>query len=88
MTKRVTVEELREHLDDYVADLERGESLKLVLPDGKIAAINPGPSGLVFAHRPPPGVRLGDYKPRGLGRKADFDALEFYNADRDKERNR
>ncbi|HYI10819.1 MAG TPA: hypothetical protein VEK57_17295 [Thermoanaerobaculia bacterium] len=87
MSKEVTVEELRERLDDYVADVGRGETLRLLLSDGRAATITLEESGLVFAHVPPAGIRLGDYRPSGLGRPLDFDSLEFLTADREKDRN-
>lgn len=88
MSKEVTVDELRERLDDYVAEVGRGETLTLLLSDGRTASIALEEPPLVFEHVPPAGVRLGDYRPVGLGRTLDFDPLEFLNADREKDRNR
>jgi antitoxin (DNA-binding transcriptional repressor) of toxin-antitoxin stability system len=41
MTKRVTVEELREHLDDHLAEVKRGETLTIVDDQQTIATMAP-----------------------------------------------
>jgi antitoxin (DNA-binding transcriptional repressor) of toxin-antitoxin stability system len=65
---RVTAQELKAHLDEHLAAVEGGEAVTIVDPAGKpIAEIVPmrraEKPNIKFVRVPPPGTRLGDWKP-------------------------
>ena len=81
MSKRVTVEELRDHL----ADLRHGESLTLLEDGREIADIQPRRNTLnVIRHDP--ALRLQDFKPGPRPKRLDFDAVQWLIDERERER--
>ena len=80
---RITTEELKAHLDDHIAAVEGGEAVTIVNPAGSpIAEIVPmrkeadGPT-IRFVHVPPPGTRVGDWKPEPIDPPVTVDAVEI-----------
>lgn len=80
MTKRVTVEELREHLDD----LRNGEPLTLTDNGEDIARIEPSLPLRIVRHDP--ALRLQDFKPGLRPPRLDFDAVQWLIDERERER--
>jgi antitoxin (DNA-binding transcriptional repressor) of toxin-antitoxin stability system len=79
---RVTAQELKAHLDEHLAAVEGGEPVTIVDPAGKaIAEIVPmrKEERLKFEpiHVPPPGTRLGDWKPEPIDPPVTVDAVEI-----------
>lgn len=65
MSKVVTIEELVAHIDEFVEDVRRGETLTLVQDGESIATVAPLSDAIQYVHVPKPGVRPGDFKPTG-----------------------
>jgi hypothetical protein len=80
MSKRVTVEELRERLDD----LRHGQSLTLVEDGHEIADIRPRRELNIIRHDP--AFRLQDFTPAPRPRRLDFDAVQWLLDERERER--
>jgi antitoxin (DNA-binding transcriptional repressor) of toxin-antitoxin stability system len=86
MSKVVTVEELVAHIDEHLADVERGETLTVVRDGSTVAEIHAPEAPIRAVHVPRPGVRLGDFWPTGPRPKGLVtDALTLVNEDRDGE---
>ena len=86
MSKRVTVEELRNRLDDHVAQLEQGETLTLLKDGQEIADIQPRPRRALKIERHDPALRLQDFKPGPRPKRLDFDAVDWLIDERERER--
>jgi antitoxin (DNA-binding transcriptional repressor) of toxin-antitoxin stability system len=78
---KVTVEELREHLDDVLEKVEQGNRVMVYSGEKVVATIDPA-DGLIYAHRPDPAQRFGDYVPVPI--EVDFDPLDVLLEDRRK----
>jgi antitoxin (DNA-binding transcriptional repressor) of toxin-antitoxin stability system len=85
MSKVVTVEELRAHFDEHLAEVKRGETLTLVDGKSSIATLAPPDDVIRYAHVPAPGSRLSDFKPSPRPKGLVTDALDLVNEDRDSE---
>lgn len=86
MSKRVTVEELRERLDDHVAQLEQGETLTLFKDGQEIADIQPRSHRALNIERHDPALRLQDFTPGPRPKRLDFDAVDWLIDERERER--
>ncbi|MBV9497571.1 MAG: hypothetical protein JOZ54_25265 [Acidobacteria bacterium] len=75
---KVTVEELRERLDDVLAQVEQGNAVDVYSGEKKVATIDPPEAPA----KPIP--RLGDYRPIPLPEPIDFDPLDLLMEDRRK----
>ena len=77
----MTAQELKAHLDEHLAAVEGGKPVTIVDPAGKpIAEIVPLRNGkLKFepVHVPPPGTRVGDWKPEPLNPPIEVDVVEL-----------
>ena len=84
MTKRVTVDELEEHLRERLEDVRNGESVSIVDGTRTIGVIEPATKPHVNVIRHDPALRLQDFKPgaplRGTG------AVEWLIGERERER--
>jgi antitoxin (DNA-binding transcriptional repressor) of toxin-antitoxin stability system len=78
---KVTVEELREHLEEVLEKVEQGDRVTVYSGEKAVATID-APDELSYSHRPAPGQRFGDYRPEPV--EVDFDPLEFLMEDRRK----
>lgn len=85
MSKVVTIEELVAHIDEFVDDVKRGETLTLVQDGESIATMAPLSDAIQYVHVPKPGVRLGDFRPTDRLKGPIPDALDLVNEDRDGE---
>lgn len=85
MSKVITVDELRAHLDQHLAEVERGETLTLTEGGHSVATIAPPEGAIRYAHIPPVGSRLSDFKSRPRPKGLVTDALDLVNEDRDSE---
>ena len=79
---KVTAQELQAHLHEHLAAVEGGEPVTIVDPAGKpIAEIVPlrKEKKMKFEpiHVPPPGSRLGDWKPEHIDPPITVDAVEI-----------
>ena len=80
---KVTAQELEAHLHEHLAAVEGGEPVTIVDPAGKpIAEIVPlrkeeKKAKLEPVHVPPPGSRLGDWKPEHIDPPITVDAVEI-----------
>lgn len=87
MSSEITIEELAADVEEHIAKARRGETLVVVKDGHAVATVGPPPlprSGVVFAQRADRSKRLGDFKPKGLGRRLDVDIVEMIREDRDK----
>jgi antitoxin (DNA-binding transcriptional repressor) of toxin-antitoxin stability system len=78
---RVTAQELKAHLDEHLAAVEGGEAVTIVDPaDTPIAEIVPmrkeEKPKIKFVHVPPPGTKVGHWKPRPIDPPIKADAVE------------
>lgn len=86
MSKVVTVEELVAHIDEHLADVQRGGTVRVVQEGSTVAEIRLPDDGIRPVQVPKPGVRLGDFRPTGpRPRGLVTDALDLVNEDRDGE---
>ena len=80
---RVTAQELKAHLDEHLAAVEGGEAVTIVDTAGKaIAEIVPmrkesEKPTIQFVHVPPPGTRVGDWRPEPINPPVTVDAVEI-----------
>jgi antitoxin (DNA-binding transcriptional repressor) of toxin-antitoxin stability system len=81
MSKRITVEELAEHIDE----VKRGETLTLVEGETPVATVSPLPK-TVTVIRHDPALRLQDFKPGPRPKKLDFDGVQWLIDDRERDR--
>lgn len=81
MSKRITVEELGEHIDE----VKRGETLTLIEGETPVATVSPLRTG-VRVIRHDPALRLQDFKPGPRPKRLDFDAVEWLIDERERER--
>ena len=84
MSKTVTVEELREKLEDRLEDVKQGESLRVVDHGTTIATIEPAVRPDVEIIRHDPALKLQDFKPGRPPKR--LDSVEWLIAERDRER--
>ena len=84
MSKTITVEELRERLEDHLLDLQHGETLTLLKDGQEIAEIQPRPVLNIVRHDP--AFRLQDFQPGPRPKRLDFDAVDWLIDERERER--
>lgn len=86
MIKKVTVEELRENLEQFLSDVEGGESITIVREGRSIGTIGPTivPRDSVTVIRHDPALRLQDFDAGAELR--DTGSVEWLIGDRDRER--
>jgi antitoxin (DNA-binding transcriptional repressor) of toxin-antitoxin stability system len=85
MSKVVTVEELRAHFDEHLAEVERGETLTLTQDGKSVATMAPLDTEIRYSHVPRPGSRLSDFKPSPRPLGLITDAVDLVNEDRNSE---
>lgn len=85
MSKVVTVEELVAHIDEHLAEVERGETLTLTRGGQSVATLAPRADAIRYSHVPLPGSRLGDFKPSPRPKGLVTDAVDLINEDRNSE---
>ena len=82
--KEVTVEELREHLDERLDDVRNGESLRIVDGEAAIGTLAPEGRRTVTIIPADPNLRLQDFRP---GKPlAGSDASQWLIDERERER--
>jgi len=87
MRSEITIEEFAAGIEEHIAKAQRGETLVVVRDGLAVATLGPPPtagSDLLFAQRADRTKRLGDFRPRGLGRRIDVDIVEMIREDRNK----
>ena len=85
VTKSVTVAELAEHLQDYIAEVEDGVTIYVVEGGKEIAIINPASEPLDLVE-PPVGRRPCDFEPAPLSKPLLTDPAEMIIEERERER--
>ena len=74
----MTAQELKANLDEHLAAVEGGEAVTIVDPAGKpIAEIVPMKPKIKFVPVPPPGTKVGDWKPEPVDPPVTVDAVEI-----------
>jgi antitoxin (DNA-binding transcriptional repressor) of toxin-antitoxin stability system len=81
MTKDVALDDLREHLDEYVGDVTRGATIN-VIRDGNVLATLAPPHSAMSA----PSKRLQDFVPGPRPTRLTADPAEMVIEERDRER--
>lgn len=85
VTKSLTVDELAEHLQEYLAQVEEGTTIEVVDDGRKIATITPPRKPLKIVD-PGPGKRAGDMVFTPLSKPLDKDPAEIIIEERERER--
>lgn len=80
MTKSVSLENLRERLDDYVGEAERGDVINVTKDGHVVATIAPPPRQ--------PGGRLRDFVPGPRPKNLTVDPAALLLEERERERSR
>ena len=85
VTKTLTIEELEEHLQEYLAEVREGATIEVVDNGRKIATIEP-PAKRFDLTDTGPGRRPFDFAPTPLSKPLDEDPAEIIIAERERER--
>ena len=88
MTHEVELQELQEHLSDYLKKVEEGDTIIVRCDQKPIARIVPEEKpGLTWAHRSTPGLRFQDVPLPNIP-PLNIDPVDILISDREKDRNR